>query len=104
MYPTFRVVQEYSIKITNDYGKQLTLYLDIFIKELNLAIECNGIQHFKPVGFFHNGVEGFNKSKKNDKIKKEWCESNGISLIEVDYDEDVSEKMLKNKIKKALKS
>lgn len=103
MYPLFRIVQECPITITDDIGRSTTLYIDIFIKELNLAVECNGIQHFKPVGFFHNGKAGFEKSKNNDSAKVEWCVNNGISLVNVDYNEKVTETLLKNKIRKAMK-
>lgn len=100
----FRVSQECPITVLDDYGKVSTLYLDIFIKELNIVIECNGIQHFKPVGFFHNGKDGFTHSVKNDRMKREWCEENGVTLIDVNYNEEISEKLLRDKIKKALKS
>lgn len=57
-----------------------TLHLDFFLYEHNLAIECQGIQHFKPVEYF-GGKEGLAQTKKRDRVKKHLCESNGIKML-----------------------
>ena len=47
--------------------------LDFFIPLLNIAIECQGEQHYKPVDFAGNGEEWakklFEQNIKRDKIK-----------------------------------
>ena len=45
-----------------------------------MAIECQGIQHFKPVNFF-GGEEYFIKTIERDNIKQKLCENNGIKII-----------------------
>ncbi len=65
-------------------GKQS---LDFYLKEYSLAIECQGIQHFKPVDFAGKGKEwanqAFEEIKKRDDIKLKKCLSNGIKMIYV---------------------
>jgi hypothetical protein len=60
---------------------------DIFIKELNLAIEYNGRQHYESIDFY-GGEEGFQSTLKRDNEKRKKCRDNNCPLIEVRYDED----------------
>lgn len=57
-------------------------HLDIFIEELNMAIEYQGSQHDRPVDYF-GGKNAFLKIKENDSRKKKLCHQHGIKLIEV---------------------
>ena len=54
--------------------------LDFYLPKYNIAIECQGEQHFRPVKYF-GGIKEYNKVKKLDKIKKEICDNNNIKLI-----------------------
>ena len=76
--------------------------LDIFIPELNLAIEYQGEQHFKPVSIF-GGNEGLLRAKERDKLKLQKCKSNKINLIYFAYKENLSEKLVEKKLKAYLK-
>lgn len=67
-------------------GKQ---HLDIFVPELNFAIEYQGKQHNTPVGFF-GGEEAHLKTLERDKRKKELCDQNNIELIYVNEGDDIS--------------
>ena len=78
-FPLFTILQEYTIFV-DDRGLKEHLFVDIFIKELNLAIECNGEQHYKANKFFYGGSFDFKKAQKRDELKKEWCKKNKISL------------------------
>ena len=60
------------------------LPFDFYLSDLNICIEYQGKQHYKPVDLF-GGEEGFEYRKKNDNIKKEYCRLNNIKLIEVPY-------------------
>lgn len=62
------------------------LELDCFNPDLKLALEYNGIQHYKYVPYFHRSKETFHNQKYRDEIKKYKCRENGINLIEVPYD------------------
>ena len=63
MFAEYQVIRE----ATPDWlGKQR---LDIFIPDLNIAIEYQGEQHYRPVELF-GGNEGFKKTRERDRIKK----------------------------------
>ncbi|MDQ7918449.1 hypothetical protein RBU60_12795 [Mesonia sp. MT50] len=83
-FPNYEVITQYS---PDWLGRQR---IDIFIEELNLAIEYNGKQHYEPVTYF-GGKEGFLKTVERDKMKKKKCKRNGCELIEVKYDEGLQE-------------
>ena len=59
--------------------------LDFYIPKYNLAIECQGEQHFKPVDFANKGDEWanelFEKNLVRDKYKRVLCENKGIKLL-----------------------
>lgn len=48
------------------------------------VIEYNGEQHYVPV-FGSNPIKSFQRTKKNDWIKKKWCQDNNIPLLEIFY-------------------
>lgn len=54
--------------------------LDFYLPEYNVAIECQGGQHYKPIDFF-GGVEEFNERVKRDKLKFNLCSENGVKLF-----------------------
>lgn len=73
-------------------GKQS---LDFYLQEYSIAIECQGVQHFKPVDFAGKGVEWANKAfdeiKKRDDIKLKKCLSHNIEMIYVVDNEEYFE-------------
>lgn len=62
------------------------LKFDFYLPDYNLCIEFQGAQHYKSVDYF-GGTNGFKESQKRDNIKREFCELNGISLLEIPYTE-----------------
>ena len=56
------------------------LKFDFYLPEYNVAIECQGIEHYKPIEFF-GGVEAYNDRVKKDKMKIDFCKEHGIKLI-----------------------
>jgi hypothetical protein len=64
-------------------GCKGALYLDFFLPRRMLAIEVQGAQHFTCVAHFHGGVAGFRKQRERDARKREFCEVNGIRLVEL---------------------
>lgn len=52
---------------------------------MRLAIEYNGVQHYKYSPYFHRNKESFHNQKYRDYMKKVMCKDNGITLIEVPY-------------------
>lgn len=71
--------------------------IDFHLPNYNIAIECQGEQHFKPVDFGGKGKEwsdqAFIEGKKRDEIKLKKCLSHGIKMIYViDNDEYFNKK------------
>jgi len=57
-----------------------SMRLDFYLQDYNVAIECQGGQHFFPVTIFE-GEEGFKKTIIRDKKKRELCEKHGIKIF-----------------------
>lgn len=64
-------------------GGRFNLELDCYEKSLQLAVEYNGIQHYKFVPYFHKNKEAFYNQMYRDDMKRRLCKDNNISLIEV---------------------
>lgn len=80
LYSKYTVLWEQPI---NTLGARL----DIFVKELGIAIEVDGVQHDEFSSFFHKDADGFKKAFKADQAKDDFCEMNGIKLIRLKYKE-----------------
>jgi hypothetical protein len=52
-----------------------------FHKELEMLIEYDGIQHFKPTF----GDLSFERTKLSDEIKNNYCKNNNIKLLRIPY-------------------
>lgn len=65
-------------------------HLDFYLTDYDIAIECQGGQHFFPVEHF-GGEEEFRKTVERDKRKATLCEINGVKLHYIRYDENVEE-------------
>ena len=77
--------QYYFEDLIGDTGKPLFFDFVIFANQkIKFAIEYQGRQHYQPIEFF-GGEEKFNKQKKYDNKKREYCKKNNIILIEIPY-------------------
>lgn len=64
-------------------GKNLEL--DCYNEELKLAVEYNGIQHYKYSPYFHKNKDQLETQKYRDEMKRNLCRENNVTLIEVPY-------------------
>lgn len=71
------------LKFPKDRTVLKRLELDMLNKDLKLAIEYNGLQHYKEIGYFHNKGCNFSKQKSKDRAKKKQCKELGIKLITI---------------------
>ena len=83
----FYIFKENNINFINGahflwLGRQ---HLDFYLPDYNIAIECQGEQHYIPVDFGGTGKkcaeDCLKYTKKCDAIKKNLCEENGIKLL-----------------------
>ena len=56
------------------------MFLDFFLPEYGVAIECQGGQHFFPSKLF-GGEEFYKETIERDKAKKDLCETHGIKML-----------------------
>lgn len=95
LFPSCTIIREYNPKELHG------LRIDIFIKELNLAIEYQGQQHFEPIKAF-GGEEAFKELKKRDALKKNLCKELNYDLKYFTYKEKLSIDYASTKLKKYL--
>lgn len=78
--------------------------LDIFIKDFKIAIELNGIFHYKPI----YGHKTLDRIQKNDTKKRLLCEENGIKLYSINIGQKRASKknleIIYNQIKDIIKN
>lgn len=58
------------------------LKFDFYLDDYNTVVEFHGRQHFEPVTYF-GGQNGFEGTRERDKIKKDYCDTVGIKLVEL---------------------
>lgn len=91
LFPGYTVKPHYRAKWLEN------LELDIYIENFNLAIEYQGVQHYKPLKHW-GGDEGFMKRRVNDIQKKRLCEIHGTSLIYFSYLDEITEDFVESKL------
>lgn len=95
------LLEENNIDFKQEYTPEWLkpLHLDFFIPSKNIAIECQGLQHFKPVKYY-GGEEGLKIRQERDNRKFEACVKNGVKIIYfADYNYDFPYEIIKTKTK-----
>lgn len=73
-------------------------HLDFYLPKHNIAIECQGKQHFEVIEHF-GGKDGFNKRLLLDENKKKLCKKHNIKLLyfsHEDYDSFLDKHLIKS--------
>lgn len=97
------ILEESVLKMLNDnkieyiYQKPFTdkkypLFLDFYLPKHNIAIECQGEQHYRPVEFF-GGLKTFKRQVFNDNLKRNECKKKNIKLFYYTSYEKVNDDM-----------
>ena len=88
----------FSTLVNQETGQRLRF--DFLLPQYDIIIECNGLQHYRPINFF-GGEEGYNKRRYLDDIKRQWAISNNYKVLEIKYkeDNDISETLILDFIK-----
>ena len=75
------------------------LKIDFYLLDYNIAIECQGLQHFAPINFGGNidKEKMFETNILRDKIKKDFCEKNNIRLLYYTHEKIKDKKLIKTK-------
>ena len=64
--------------------------LDFYLPQYDIAIECQGEQHYEPIKQF-GGNNEYLKIKERDQRKKQLCEENGVKLLYYTHYKNVDE-------------
>ena len=83
LFPTCQLLEEVELPIQ----KNLKLFVDIYIPLLKIAIEVQGVQHYKRIPFFQKTKLAYYHQLKLDRDKQYWCDTNNITLILLPYDQ-----------------
>jgi hypothetical protein len=75
--------------LTTDTGNRLEV--DVYIENLNLAIEVQGNQHYIFTPHFHKTYDAFKKQLEYDRQKQELCKFNNVDLYEVTNRQEADE-------------
>ena len=68
------------------------LPFDFYLPNLNLCIEYDGEQHYKPINYF-GGKKEFKNIQIRDQIKNKYCKNNNIKLLRIKYNENILDKL-----------
>lgn len=83
----YKALLEKTILIDNESIDYIRF--DLYIEELNLAIEYDGEPHFKPIDWAGKGVEwainNLERTQLRDEIKNKYCYDNDIYLLRIPY-------------------
>ena len=90
-----KVIHQYRPYFLHYKNGQLSY--DVFVCGKDIAFEYQGEQHFKPIEIF-GGEENFAKQQERDALKKELSQKNGITLIYINYWEDITTNLIKEKL------
>ncbi|WP_426747462.1 hypothetical protein VZQ01_08305 [Myxococcus faecalis] len=96
LFPNYRVLRENS---PSWLGR---MRLDIFLPELNLAVEHQGEQHYRPLEVF-GGKRAFAQTKERDALKKRLCDEHGVAVVYVRYDASISKGAMRQRLQRFLK-
>ena len=85
LYPFDNVYEEVSLPGSDG------LTADFVIPTKKMLVEVHGEQHYKYNAFFHATALDFIESKKRDARKREWADLNGLTFVELPYNESVDQ-------------
>jgi len=75
--------------------------LDIYVPELNLAIEHQGEQHYRPVAAF-GGKKALTGVFERDALKRRLCLQHGITVVDVRYDTAITKAAMRHRLRRFL--
>jgi len=97
LFPDRNIEWNYRHKKLRFTLSERPMELDVYIPSLEVAFEYQGEQHYFPVECW-GGAPAFNDLIRRDEEKRMKCSELGITLIEIQYTWDGSEKGLKDAI------
>lgn len=97
LYPDYTILRHYRPQWLDK------LELDVYIPDLKIGFEYQGIQHFQSVEHW-GGEDQLLVVQEHDIRKKRLCVENNVTLICINYDEPLTESHIKDRIQEVLSS
>lgn len=91
LYPNQKIIRHYRPQWLDG------LELDIFVPNLKIGLEYQGIQHFKAVEHW-GGQKQLKKQQEHDTKKKKMCSELGINLVCINYDNPLTSEYVSKRI------
>ncbi|MCK9415950.1 DUF723 domain-containing protein [Candidatus Dojkabacteria bacterium] len=73
------------------------LFFDFYLKDYNICIEYDGVQHYNIIEYW-GGLIGLFQRQIRDNIKTEYCKNNNIKLVRIMYSDNILERLEKLKL------
>lgn len=73
------------------------LELDIFLKEAEVGIEYQGIQHYEAVDHW-GGEDGLKQRQERDQKKEDMCNEHDVDLVCIRHDQELTDALIERKI------
>lgn len=102
LFPSKPFKQVFCERYINYHGYKL--FFDFYIKKIDVFVEVQGRQHTEFVKHFHGDRKTFLQQRERDNLKRVWVEENGHHLIRLYDTENITEKLILNKILIAMES
>jgi len=96
IFPNQRVELEHNVAFSG------SSFLDIYLPRLKIAFEFDGEQHSRYIEHFHKDRYGFTQARRRDAEKDQLCTDRGITLIRVNYNEEITVEVVSKKIMEAI--
>jgi len=105
LYPNFTLTEEAPVKV-NVGGRITTVFVDIKVAELGLAIECQGKQHDEFVPHFHGTRLDFARARERDRAKAQAILESGLSYLAISFrhEKSLTQRRLLKMISQAIRS
>jgi len=85
--------------LSNTRGFLDGLEIDCYIPDLKIGFEYDGEQHYVFPNAYHKSKKEFESQVKRDREKRKLAMERGIKLITIRHDEELSEDLIKSKLK-----
>jgi hypothetical protein len=69
---------------------------------MGVFVEVQGRQHTSFVKHFHGTKKNFDAQRYRDNLKREYVQEQGKCLVRFNYDENITEDLVREKISKAM--
>jgi len=76
----------------------MSLFIDGYFPDSQIAIEYDGVQHYEFTPHFHKDISSFRYQQSLDRFKDAVMDTMGINMIRIRYDESVDKNSLEKKL------